>query len=125
MSDDKEIQVRQAEERLRTAMLHSDVNALDALLDPELLFTTHFGQVIGKQDDLTTHRLGVLKLQTVDYSDQIVRMCGDMAIVSVRVHISGVFGAAFIDGLYRFTRVWSASPEGAWRVIAGHVCEIK
>jgi hypothetical protein len=39
-----EAQILNAEDKLRTAMLSSDVNALDELLAPELVFTNHLGQ---------------------------------------------------------------------------------
>ncbi len=55
MSDTIETQILEAEEQLRQAMLASDVNALDDLLSPELIFTNHLGQVMGKQDDLAAH----------------------------------------------------------------------
>ena len=38
-----ESEVLEAEDLLRGAMLRSDVEALDALLAPELLFTNHLG----------------------------------------------------------------------------------
>ena len=107
------------------AMLHSDVKALDELLSPDLIFTTHTGQVIGKLDDLTTHKSGVLKFKEIACSDQRVRFHGDVAIVSVRVHISATLGGVNAKGDYRFTRIWALSPAGAWQVIAGHASEIR
>lgn len=58
-------QILQAEERLRLAMLNSDVNTLNELLAPELIFTNHLGQVLGKQDDLNAHQSGTLKIQVL------------------------------------------------------------
>jgi ketosteroid isomerase-like protein len=124
MTDTRESQVRQAEERLRVAMLHSDVKALDELLSPDLIFTTHTGQVVGKQDDLATHKSGVLKFKEIACSDQRLRFHADVAIVSVRVHISAVFGGANAEGDYRFTRIWALSSAGTWQVIAGHASEV-
>jgi ketosteroid isomerase-like protein len=125
MTNEREAQVRQAEERLRVAMLHSDVKALDELLSPDLIFTMHTGQVVGKQDDLATHESGVLEFKEIACSDQRIRFHGDVAIVSVRVHISAAFGGMDAEGNYRFTRVWASSAAGAWQVIAGHASEIR
>jgi len=47
-----ETQIAEVEERFRTAMLSSDVNVLNELLAPELIFTNHLGQLLGKEDDL-------------------------------------------------------------------------
>ncbi|MDK1044873.1 MAG: nuclear transport factor 2 family protein [Anaerolineales bacterium] len=45
MEDANEAKILKYEERLRKAMLRSDVSALDQLLAPELIFTNHLGQV--------------------------------------------------------------------------------
>jgi hypothetical protein len=107
------------------AMLHSDVKALDELLSPELIFTMHTGQVIGKDDDLATHQSGVLQFKEIVCSNQRVLFHKDVAIVSVRVHISAAFAGMNAEGDYRFTRIWAPSAAGAWQVIAGHACEIR
>ncbi len=106
-------------------MLHSDVQVLDELLSPDLIFTMHTGQVIGKQDDLATHRSGVLKFKEIACSDLRLRFHNDVAIVSVRVHIAALFGGVSAEGDYRFTRIWAPSPTGAWQVIAGHASEAR
>lgn len=58
-------QVREAEERLRLAMLHSDVSTLDQLLAPDLIYTNHLGQLFTKQDDLATHQSGKLNIEAL------------------------------------------------------------
>lgn len=45
MTNTIETQILEAEERLRLAMLGSDVAALDELLAPDLIFTSHSGTV--------------------------------------------------------------------------------
>lgn len=40
------------EERLRLAMLNSDVAELDELISSDLLFTNHIGVLISKEDDI-------------------------------------------------------------------------
>ncbi len=61
ISQYSQAKVVQLEERLRQAMLDSDVAELDTLIAPELIFTNHLGQLIGKQEDLAIHRSGALK----------------------------------------------------------------
>ncbi|VEP17396.1 hypothetical protein H1P_60052 [Hyella patelloides LEGE 07179] len=41
MSNSIKTQILEAEEKLRLAMLHSDVDTLNKLLAPELVFTNH------------------------------------------------------------------------------------
>ena len=120
MDNAVETQIAEAEERLRQAMLGSDVAALDELLGPELVFTNHLGQVLGKADDLDAHRSGIVKIDELELSDQRVIGQGNVAVVSVQVRLSGSYAGARAEGLFRFTRVWAQGTDGAWRVIAGH-----
>jgi len=41
-----ETEIIHSEARLRQAMLRSDLNVLDELLAPDLIFTNHLGQVM-------------------------------------------------------------------------------
>lgn len=123
MSEDVKERVREAEERLRTAMLHSDVEALDALLAPDLVFTSHQGEVIGKEDDLAFHRAGVLRLRQLEASQQRIAVHDGVAVVCVRMQIAGELAGRPIKELLRYTRVWSLTP--AMQVVAGHACRIE
>nr|WP_235550227.1 nuclear transport factor 2 family protein [Paenibacillus sp. Soil724D2] len=58
------------EERLRTAMLFSDVELLDELIADDLTFVNHLGQVLSKETDIEAHRSGNLKMTGIDILDQ-------------------------------------------------------
>jgi hypothetical protein len=90
MSFDIRNQISSAEERLRLAMLTSDHRALDELISSELVFTNHLGQVFGKQEDLALqHRAGTLKFRLLEPSELKVQADTQLAIVSVRIAVSG------------------------------------
>lgn len=55
MNQLNEAQVLNAEERLRLAMMDSDVAQLTLLLADDLLFTNHLGHLLSKQADLAAH----------------------------------------------------------------------
>lgn len=120
MSVEAKQRVREAEERLRTAMLHSDVEALDDLLAPDLVFTSHQGQIIGKEDDLAFHRAGILRLSRLEASEQRIALHGDVAVVCVRMQITGELAGRPITEALRYTRVWSLTPT--LQIVAGHAC---
>jgi hypothetical protein len=121
MSETMESQIRAAEERLRIAMLRSDVSELDKLLAPELLFTNHLGQLVTKDDDLQAHRSGLLKLNDLIPSEQQLLLYGHLGVVSVRVRVSGTYAGAPASGDFRFTRVWATAPERiSWHIVAAH-----
>jgi ketosteroid isomerase-like protein len=115
-----EAQIVDAENRLRAAMLSSDVSALNELLAPELVFTNHLGQLLGKEDDLAAYRSGMLKVKELKSSEQQIRLNGEVAIVSVRMLLTGSYDGAPANGDFRFTRVWALSPSKRWHVIAAH-----
>ena len=120
MLADIENKVINAEERLRLAMLTSDVEALDELISSDLMFTNHFGQVLGKHDDLALHRSGVLKFHTLEPSERQIKTSGSITIVSVRMKLSGVYGGSPFAGDLRYTRVWRLSQSDTFQVVAGH-----
>ena len=110
----------EVEERLRQAMLTSDVAELDALIASELLFTSYLGQLITKQQDLEMHRSRVLKLTELNPSDPHIQLHDRFAVVSVQMHLVGSYDGTPIDQHIRFTRVWAVSSAGAWQIVAGH-----
>jgi ketosteroid isomerase-like protein len=112
------------EERLRQAMLQSDIVELDALIAPELLFTNHLGQVISKDADLDAHRSGRFKFTELTPSDRQIRLNDGFAIVSVLMHILGSYEGNPVELNIRFTRVWAISTHGSLQIIAGHTSEL-
>jgi ketosteroid isomerase-like protein len=120
-----EAQVLEAEERLRQAMLHNDVRALDELISPDLLFTGHLGQLASKADDLAAHEARLLRLQTIEPVERHIQVHPNFAVVSVLMHLVGTYEGAPIDQQMRYTRVWSISPDGSVQIVAGHMSEIQ
>jgi ketosteroid isomerase-like protein len=121
MNKTVETQIIEAEERLRLAMLASDVSVLDELLAPELIATSHLGEMISKQDDLAAHKSGLIKIYELNPSEQKIRLHGEVAIVFVRMQIFGLYDSNPANGDFRFTRIWAMSPTGTWQIVAAHI----
>jgi ketosteroid isomerase-like protein len=121
MNQTVETQIKNAEERLRLAMLASDVSVLDELLAPEIIITNHLGELLQKQDDLAAHKSGLFKINELTPSEQKIQLHGEVAIVSVRMQILGSYNDNPANGDFRFTRVWAISPRGNWHIIAAHI----
>ena len=115
--------LRACEAALRQAQLASDVAVLDQLVDDALIFTGPDGAVYGKQDDLDAHRRGMVRITRLEPSEERIQRFGSIAVVSVRMDMSGTFQGATFAGPFRYTRVWCARPEG-WRIVAGHVSAV-
>lgn len=114
-------QIIDSEERLRLAMLASDVSALDELLASDLIFTNHLGECLSKEADLSAHQSGVLTISALVPSDQRIKLVNDsVAVVTVRVQINGKYAGQPAGGDFRFTRVWTRSLRNQWQVVAAH-----
>lgn len=120
MIQTSEAQIMDAENRLRAAMIGSDVSSLEELLAPEMIFTNHLGQLLGKEDDLAAYRSGKVKVKELKPSELQIRFHGEVAIVSVRMLLTGTYDGSPANGDFRFTRVWSLSSQKTWRVVAAH-----
>ncbi len=120
MSNPIKTQIVKSEERLRLAMLQSDISTLDELLAPELIFTNHLGQVLTKQDDLAAHQSGTLKVKVLTPTKQHIQLIGEVAIVSVQVYLAGSYAGTSSEADFRFTRIWALSSMGAWHIVAAH-----
>jgi Domain of unknown function (DUF4440) len=125
MSKHPESQIIAIEERLRQAMLKSDVAELDALIAPELIFTNYLGQLVTKEQDLDIHRSGILDFKEIIPSEQHIQLNEGCSVISVKMHILGNYEGTAIDRHYRFTRVWTTSTTGTLQVVAGHVGVVK
>lgn len=73
-----------------------------------------------KKDDLESHHSGILKVETLPPSEEHILLMGEVAILSVRVHLVGSYAGIRSDNDFRFTRVWAQSSGDTWRVIAAH-----
>ena len=113
--------VEQWEATLRQAQLDGDVNALDRLIDDELLFVGPDGAVASKADDLALHRSGAVRFTAHEPIDLQWRLVApDVVVVALHARLAVlVHGQPFADE-YRYTRVW-ARRDAQWRVVAGHV----
>jgi ketosteroid isomerase-like protein len=118
-----EAEIARAEESLRAAMLTGDVTALSALIDDRLVFTGADGTVVNKDQDLSAHASGVLKLAGIELTDEQFHPIGDMVLATTKATLAGTFGDMTIDGTYAYTRLWSCA-SGQWRVIAGQAARI-
>lgn len=113
-----------AEIELLTAIKNADVSTLDKMLHDDLLFNLPDGQTITKEFDLETYRSGKMKIEVLEASDQIIRIIGDTAVVSVIVLLKGSYDNNVISNSFRYIRVWKQFDESL-KVIAGSCIELK
>jgi ketosteroid isomerase-like protein len=115
-----------AESELRTAQLRADVAALDRLISDDLLFTGPDGEVGTKEQDLDAHRTGVVRFREHEPEELRIRRVGkNVAVTALRTRLAVEVGGVVTRGTYRYTRVWAREKGGDWRVVGGHVSEIR
>ncbi|WOD39801.1 nuclear transport factor 2 family protein [Nodosilinea sp. E11] len=112
------------EEKLRLAMLNSDIAVLDDLIADDLVWTMHTGGVSNKEQDLEAHRSGIFRFTKLEVSDrQLHPLSRDCIIVTLQAEIEGILNDQTFSDVYRFTRVW-LQRNNRWQIAAGHVSQL-
>ncbi|WP_027858153.1 nuclear transport factor 2 family protein [Marinobacterium jannaschii] len=109
MKNDLVQQAVAAEQRLKAAMVDSDIAVLDELLANDLVFINHLGHRASKQDDIALHQSGLLSIDSIEFTELQVRPEGNFAFVYVNAEIKGLYNGAEANGSFAFSRVWSKS----------------
>jgi len=109
-------QVEKLEASWRTAELGDDVDAMDKLLSDDYVGITMTGQVVTKMQQLDRMRNRTLLLTKLALGDVKVKMIGTTAIVTSLAEVEGTNEGSPMHGTYRYTRVYSRLPSGAWRI---------
>lgn len=106
-----------AEDALQKAIRTRDVEALEALLHDEVRFMGPDGSVIGKEEDLASHRSGVLRIDSLTEVSRELRRFGDTGISLVVLDIEGGSGDQPVAARLAYTRAWKLNGS-SWQVIA-------
>jgi ketosteroid isomerase-like protein len=114
--DEYKHQVEQLEEVWRTAQLNGDVDAMDKLLSDDYVGITMTGQVVTKMQQLERMRNRNMVLSKIELSEVKVKVLGTTAIVQSLADVDGTNDGQPMHGTYRYTRVYSRLPSGAWKI---------
>jgi ketosteroid isomerase-like protein len=109
-------QVEKLEEAWRVAQLNDDVAAMDKLLSDDYVGITMSGQVVTKKQQLDRMRNRTTVLTKIELDDVRVKLIGTTAIVLSLAHVDGTMEGTPMHGDYRYTRVYSRLPSGAWQI---------
>ena len=111
-------QIIECEDRLLEAMKTGDIKILDELIHDNLIFNIPTGQTITKAIDLDNYRSGMLIINEIVATDQIIQSFDDTYIVAVTIQLKAKYATQNIDGQFRYLRVWKLI-ENSWKIIAG------
>lgn len=119
MTSDIETQIRECEARLYTAILASDVSALETLIADDLLFVGPTGALATKAMDLDLHRTGGTQFhEFVPQSLEIRVWSEHIALATAQVFLKGSYLGSAFAGDYRYMRVWRRGDSG-WQIAGG------
>src|SRR5262245_1235801 len=120
MSETTVQEILDLEEQLRQAEMKVDRAALSAFFADELMVTAPIGIVVDKAAcENEFERAQKAKVEQYDKEDINVRVFGDTAVTSYRVHAKAEYEGTPIDHRFRITNVW-LKRKGQWQVVARH-----
>jgi ketosteroid isomerase-like protein len=112
--------VMAAEEGLAKAMRENDADAIPTYLSDDWAVITGHGDVgEGKTIFPDGIKSGHLTRTKFDVSESRVRLYGDTAWVTFKLHLAGTFGGKPFDVMERETDLWNWK-DGKWKCVLSH-----
>lgn len=109
--------VRAVEQQRAQALLRADTAALSRLVATEFVEISRLGQLRTKADNIRDIGSGDLRLTSVRYESQIVRIYGDVAVLTGVADNTGTFRGMPFTGKIRYMRVF-VRRDGRWQAVA-------
>ena len=109
-------QVLHVDDQMRSALLAGDTAALDRILAEDFLGIASNGTLSDKPQYL--RRIGKREHQfsRIDIVDRKVRVQSSSAVVVTKAEVRGKLDTSPVNGTYRYTRVYSRSADGSWKL---------
>lgn len=98
--------VVEAENKLFSAQLVSNVDILDQLLHDDLVAVAPTGQMLTKEMDLDSHRAKTMIIEDASTEIDEIKITGDTALSIVTMTAKGKMMGTPLEGTFRYFRVW-------------------
>ena len=118
-------EIDQLEQTWRDAILHHNVQAMDALLAEDYIAITANGTLQSKDQTLANLKNGALHFNAIDFSDRKVRFYGKTALVTSKAEVTGSTGDGDMHGSFRYTRVYVRDAKGSWKIVSFEASRIR
>lgn len=113
-TDDKD--VAQAVDHLTQAMLHKDINQLQALTAEKLTYGHSSGKIQNKQEFIADIETGRSGFKTLEMQKQTITLSGDTALVRNHFHAQAVNSGVEVPTDIENFQVWQKH-KGHWLLI--------
>lgn len=118
-------QIEHLEQVWRSAILHGNTSAMDALLADDYMAISPTGILQSKEQTLANLRAGNIHFTSLELSDRKIRIYGTTALVTSRAEVTGSGPDGDLSGSYRYTRVYVKDLRGVWRIVSFEASKIK
>ncbi|MCY1481088.1 hypothetical protein D3C87_68010 [compost metagenome] len=115
--------VVEAENKLFSAQLVSNVDQLDQLLHDDLVAVAPTGQILTKEMDLNSHKAKTMIIEDASTEIDDIRIMGDTALSIVTMTAKGKMMGTPLEGKFRYFRVWKRF-DGILKVVGASFMQL-
>jgi ketosteroid isomerase-like protein len=102
----------------QAAVKRNDAATMERILAEDFVLVTGSGRVVQKAELLAEARSARVQYEVQDDSDQIVRLWGDTAVVTAKLHEKGTDAGKAFDYVLWFSDTYVRTSSG-WRYVFG------
>ncbi len=119
-----EDEIRQAEKAWAAAVTRTDAEALERILDDQLIYAHSTGVVESKAEYLERLRRGAQKYELIEHQRITVKLHGDAAVAHCHVRMKGMSDQVPFDNRLMMLHLW-VKRAGQWRLVAHQTTELR
>ena len=116
-TNNAEQEVTQLTDQYIAALKAKDTASLERIWGDDLTFINPGGLVLTKSQRLADIQSGANRFDSLEASDRMVRVYGDVAVMTSLTTMKGQYGGQEASGQYRVTNVF-ARRSGAWQIVS-------
>jgi ketosteroid isomerase-like protein len=109
-------QIEALELQFQTAQRSGDTATMDKLLSDDYLGINPSGVVLTKAQQLEHMHSRKLVVNSLQTSDQKIKLIGPIAIVTSLTEIDAMNDGVPLHGKFRYTRIYQHLPDGTWKI---------
>lgn len=120
-----EQQVMKAGQAYNEMLKRNDIAGIERTLAANYIYTTSFGAVTTREQEIARHKGGKIKFEIAEATDQKVRVIGNGAAVeTATIRVKGTNEGKPFDETERYTTTWIWR-DNRWQIVSDHTTTIK